>query len=46
MDITTLRIAATVASLATFVGIWVWAWRRSNAARFDAAARLPFQNDD
>ncbi|MEN9779066.1 MAG: hypothetical protein RL087_1263 [Pseudomonadota bacterium] len=46
MDITTLRIAATLASLASFVGIWVWAWRRANAARFEDAARLPFGQDD
>lgn len=46
MDVTTLRIAATVVSLLTFVGIWAWAWRRANASRFDEAARLPFGQDD
>ena len=45
MDITTLRIAATLASFATFIGIIVWAWSRGNAEDFDEAARLPFEQD-
>lgn len=45
MDITTLRIVATLASLACFLGIWFWAWRRSNQGRFDEAAQLPFAED-
>ncbi len=45
MDITTLRIVATLASMACFIGIWVWAYRGRNKARFDEAARLPFEQD-
>ena len=42
MDVNTLRIVATVAS---FVGIWGWAWSRSRRAGFEEAANLPFQQD-
>ena len=45
MDINTLRILATVASLVTFLGIAWWAYARSNRARFDEAAQLPFDQD-
>ncbi len=45
MDITTMRIVATLASLACFLGIWFWAWRRGNQSRFDEAAQLPFAED-
>ncbi|KAB2900109.1 cbb3-type cytochrome oxidase subunit 3 [Paenacidovorax monticola] len=45
MDITTMRIVATLASLACFLGIWVWAYSRRNQARFEEAARLPFEQE-
>jgi cytochrome c oxidase cbb3-type subunit 4 len=45
MDINTLRSIATVVGLITFVGIVVWAWSRRNAADFQEAADLPFQQD-
>ncbi len=45
MDVNTLRIAATLAAFGTFLGIAFWAWRRSNRARFDEAARIPFEQD-
>jgi len=45
MDITTLRIAATLASFVTFIGILVWAYSRRRAQAFEAAARLPFEQD-
>ena len=45
MDITILRIAATLASLATFLGIAWWAFARRNRERFDEAARIPFEQD-
>ena len=35
MDITTMRIVATLASLACFVGILFWAFMRRNRARFE-----------
>jgi cytochrome c oxidase cbb3-type subunit 4 len=45
MDITTLRIAATLASFVTFIGILAWAFARRNTRGFDEAARLPFEQD-
>ena len=45
MFITTLRIVFTLLSFACFIGIGVWAYSRSNQARFDEAARLPFEQD-
>ncbi len=45
MDITILRIAATLVSFVTFIGIIVWAYSRRNTAGFDEAARLPFEQD-
>jgi len=45
IDITTLRVAATVACFVVFIGIVVWAWSRRNATDFQEAARLPFEQD-
>ncbi len=45
MDITTMRIVATLVSMVCFIGIWGWAYPRRNQARFDEAAQLPFQQD-
>ena len=45
MDITTMRIVATLLSFATFLGIAAWAYARRNRARFDEAAAIPFQQD-
>lgn len=45
MDITTLRIIATVASFLAFVGVWIWAWLPRNAAGFAQAAQLPFERE-
>lgn len=44
-DINTLRSAATVASLFTYIGIVVWAWSRRNLASFQQAANLPFEHE-
>ncbi len=45
MDVTTMRIIATLAAFATFIGIVIWAWSRGNKKRFEEAARLPFEQD-
>jgi cytochrome c oxidase cbb3-type subunit 4 len=45
MDVNTLRILATLASLASFLGIAWWAYARHNRERFDEAARIPFEQD-
>jgi cytochrome c oxidase cbb3-type subunit 4 len=44
-DVNTLRAMATLLSFITFIGIVVWAYSRRNAADFDEAARLPFEQD-
>lgn len=45
MDITTMRIVATLASLVCFIGIWVWAYLGSNKSRFEDAGRVPFEHE-
>ena len=35
----------SVVLLASFVGGWIWAWRPARRAAFDAAARLPLDED-
>jgi cytochrome c oxidase cbb3-type subunit IV len=35
----------TALLLGLFVAGWIWAWRPSRKADFDAAARLPLDND-
>ncbi len=45
MDITTLRILATLACFATFIGIACWAYSSRNRERFDQDARIPFEQD-
>jgi cytochrome c oxidase cbb3-type subunit 4 len=45
MDVNTLRIVATIASLAAFIGIAAWAYYKPHAERFAEAARLPFEQD-
>ena len=45
MDVTTLRIGATLACFAVFIGILVWAFAARNRARFEEAADIPFQQD-
>lgn len=45
IDINTLRSLATVVSFITFIGIIAWAFSRRNAADFEEAANLPFEQD-
>lgn len=44
-DVNTLRSLVTLVSLFTFIGIIAWAYSRKNAANFDQAANLPFEQD-
>jgi cytochrome c oxidase cbb3-type subunit 4 len=46
MDINTLRTTITVLALITFLAIVAWAWSSRRRADFDAAARLPLEEDD
>ncbi|MFN7085710.1 MAG: cbb3-type cytochrome oxidase subunit 3 [Burkholderiales bacterium] len=45
MDINFLRSVMTVVLLAVFIGIVLWAWSGSRKPAFDAAARLPFDDE-
>ena len=45
MDVTTLRIGATVACFIVFVGILAWTFARRQRPAFDEAARIPFTQD-
>ena len=45
MDINTLRIATTVVSFVTFVGIIWWAMDRRKNQQFQDEAELPLQDD-
>jgi cytochrome c oxidase cbb3-type subunit IV len=44
-DINTLRSIATVAGFITFIGILLWAYSGRNAADFEEASKLPFEQD-
>jgi cbb3-type cytochrome oxidase subunit 3 len=46
MDVNTLRIGVTVAGLALFVVLVLHTWSRRRDADHEAAAMLPFQDDD
>lgn len=45
MDINFARSVLTVVLLAVFIGIVIWAWSGKRTQAFDAAARLPFDDD-
>ena len=42
MDVTTLRIGATIACFVTFLAIMGWTFLRANRKGFEEAAQLPF----
>ncbi len=46
MDINTLRIAVTLASLAAFVAIVLWAYRPARKAALDRQARSILEDDE
>ena len=46
MDVNILRIAVTVAGLALFLALVVHTWSRRRVADHEAAALLPFADDD
>jgi len=46
MDVNDLRIAVTVLSLLTFLGLIAWVGLARNRARFEEAAQLPFADKD
>ena len=46
MDIQTVHSIVTVVAFLTFLGIVFWAYSGAQKSRFDAAARLPFEEED
>lgn len=46
MDIEIFRSIMTVVSMGTFLGIVGWAWGSGRRQKFDAAAQLPFEDDE
>jgi len=46
MDVNDLRIAVTVVSLLTFLGLLAWVMLARNRSRFEEAAQLPFAGKD
>lgn len=42
----TIRSIVTVVAFLTFVGIVFWAYSSGRKGRFEAAARLPFEDDE
>jgi cytochrome c oxidase cbb3-type subunit 4 len=46
MDIGIVRGIITVVVLLLFLGILAWSWSRNRNTEFDAASRLPLENDD
>jgi cytochrome c oxidase cbb3-type subunit 4 len=44
-DINALRSVVTVVTFVIFIAIVWWAYSKRNAAEFDQAARLPFEQD-
>ena len=45
MDVNTLRVAATVACFAVFIGILAWTFARRNRQGFDHAAQIPLNDE-
>ncbi len=46
MDINDLRIAVTVVSLVLFIALMVHTWSRRRRAEYEAAALLPFAEEE
>ncbi len=46
MDLNNLRIAVTLVSLVLFLALMLHTWSRRRGAEHEAAARLPFQEDE
>jgi cytochrome c oxidase cbb3-type subunit 4 len=46
IDVNDLRVAVTLLSLLAFLGVVAWVALARNRPRFEAAARLPFADDE
>jgi cytochrome c oxidase cbb3-type subunit 4 len=45
MDVNDLRVVTTLLAFAVFVGIMVWAYSARNKEDFEAASKLPLDQD-
>ena len=45
-DINLARGAVLILLIIAFLGIWAWAWSRKRKPEFDAASRLPLEEDE
>lgn len=46
MDINIIRGLLTAALLGLFIALWIWAWSAKRRPDFEAAARLPLEDDE
>jgi cytochrome c oxidase cbb3-type subunit 4 len=46
MDINDMRSLITVLAFLSFIGIVLWAWSGKRKSAFDAAARLPLEEEE
>jgi len=46
LDINLARGAVLILLILAFLGIWAWAWSRKRKPEFDAASRLPLEEDE
>jgi cytochrome c oxidase cbb3-type subunit 4 len=45
MDVNDLRVVTTLLEFAVFIGIMVWAYSARNKEDFEAASKLPLDQD-
>jgi cytochrome c oxidase cbb3-type subunit 4 len=45
MDINILRGAILLVLIFSFLGLWAWAWSAKRKSAFNAASRLPLEED-
>lgn len=45
LDSTFVRGGILIALFVGFIGMWIWAWSNKRKPDFDAAARLPLEED-
>jgi len=45
MDLDILRGAILLVLIFAFLGLWIWAWSKKRKAVFNAASRLPLEED-
>ena len=46
MDINILRGAILLILISAFLGLWIWAWSNKRKSTFNAASKLPLEEDE